>query len=161
MARFGDNARSMSRTVRRAALALIPVATLLAGCGANDDRPAKWSYISAAIIEPSCATANCHSQLAQRSGVVLDGIRVGYAQLLCRHFVLAGNADSSAVIALMNAQGARRMPPDFALPATDIKLIGEWINAGAPYDGPSPVVDPVAISGPTSCVSTLGVSATP
>jgi hypothetical protein len=75
--------------------------------------------------------------------------------LLCRGFVLAGNPDSSAVMALMNAQGARRMPPDFALPAADIKLIGEWITAGAPYDGPSPVVDHLSMA---SCDSALGVS---
>ena len=146
----------MKWTAARAALAsLISVAPLLAGCGASDDRAAQWSYISSAIIEPSCATANCHSKLAQRSGVVLDGIRVGYAQLVCRHFVLPGNPGSSGVVALMNAQGTRRMPPDFALPASDIKLISDWIMAGAPYDGPSPAVDPTST---TSCDSALGVT---
>ena len=32
----------------------------LCGCGSEtEDRPAKWSFISAAITEPSCATVNC------------------------------------------------------------------------------------------------------
>ena len=34
----------------------------------KDDRPAKWSFISATIIEPSCATANCHSAITQPRG---------------------------------------------------------------------------------------------
>ena len=39
-----------------------------AGCGkSTDDRPATWSYVSTAILQPNCATANCHSALAQHS----------------------------------------------------------------------------------------------
>ena len=111
------------------------------GCGAGaETRPAKWSYISPAIIQPSCATANCHSQLAQRSGVVLDSTYDGYDQLVNRHFVIPGKPDSSALIGLLRGQGSRRMPPDFPLPDVDIKLIEDWIMAGAMWDssGPQP-----------------------
>ena len=135
----------MSRPVRRipgrAAMVLVPLALLAAGCGGTTEtRPADWSYISTAIIQPSCATANCHSTLAKRSGVVLDRISDGYFQLVCRHFVVPMAPASSAVIALMKGQGSRRMPPDFALPDEDINLISAWITGGAAYSGPAPAV---------------------
>lgn len=129
----------MRRILRRAVLTLVPLGLFAAGCGGTaDTRPATWSYISSAIVQPSCATANCHSKLAKRSGVVLDGTQDGWSQLVCRHFVVPSMAADSAVIALMMGQGSMRMPPDFALPDEDIKLIANWINAGAAYDGPAP-----------------------
>jgi hypothetical protein len=107
----------------------------LAGCGsATDDRPARWSFISPAIIQPNCATASCHSDIAQRAGVNLSDIAKGYSSLVDRHFVIPGSADTSEVIALMHAVGARRMPPDFPLPEVDIQLVAAWINAGAGND---------------------------
>jgi hypothetical protein len=119
------------------------LAGLLVGCGeANETRPAKWSYISAAIIQPSCATANCHSDLSQRSGVELDDMRVGWAQLTYRHFIKPTDPANSALIGLLNGEGTRRMPPDFALPTADINLISAWISAGALYDGPGTMPTP-------------------
>jgi hypothetical protein len=110
---------------------------VFAGCGsAEDSRPAKWSFISPVIIQPSCATANCHSQLAERSGVTLDTVADGYQQLTQRHFVLPNDPDGSALMALLRGQGSRRMPPDFPLPEVDIELIGAWIADGANWDGP-------------------------
>jgi hypothetical protein len=122
-----------------------------AGCGnASDDRPATWSYVSTAILEPSCATANCHSALAQRASVDLSTRAAGYHSLVDRHFVIArdsvlGDAgmpvltddqrvERSQVINLMHAQGNRRMPPDMPLPETDIQLVASWIRAGAKND---------------------------
>jgi hypothetical protein len=115
-----------------AALALALVS--LAGCGGTENRPATWSYISTAIIEPSCATASCHSQAADRAGVDLSDRGKAYDQLVNRHFVMPGNAPQSELSALLTAEGVRRMPPDFPLPAADIQLIAEWINAGAKND---------------------------
>lgn len=118
-------------------------AVVAAGCGsATDTRPAQWSYISTAIIQPSCATANCHSDLSQRSGMNLDDIRNGYYQLVGRYFVLQNRPEDSALMALLRGEGSRRMPPDFPLPEADIDLIGRWIEDGAPWDGPgaAPVV---------------------
>jgi hypothetical protein len=110
-----------------------------AGCGGETEtRPARWSYISAAIVQPNCATANCHSDLSQRSGVLLNGMKIGWEQLVNRRFVVPGNAPDSALIGLLKGEGSRRMPPDFALPKVDIDLISAWIMAGANYDGPSP-----------------------
>jgi hypothetical protein len=119
---------------------LLILACLAAGCGGKtDDRPVSWSYISTAIIQPSCATANCHSKLSQRSGVELDTIPIGYHNLVdvTNRFVVAGRPDDSALLSLLKGQGNRRMPPDFALPNDDITLISNWIMAGATNDGPA------------------------
>lgn len=115
------------------------LALTLVGCGSSaDTRPAKWSFISPTIIQPSCATANCHSQLAPRSGVALDTTFEGYDQLVNRHFVKPGDSEGSALIGLLRGQGSRRMPPDFPLPDVDIQLIADWIDADALWDLASP-----------------------
>lgn len=128
---------SVSSASSRVIGVLLVLGGVFAGCGSiEDSRPDKWSYISPVIIQPSCATANCHSQLAERSGVVLDTVADGYQQLTQRHFVLPGDPDNSALMALLRGQGSRRMPPDFPLPEVDIALIGSWIADGANWDGP-------------------------
>jgi hypothetical protein len=133
--------RPMRNVLGRAATLLLPIGMLVAGCGGTaETRPADWAYISAAIVQPSCATANCHSTLAKRSGVVLDKTPDGYFQLVCRGFVRPTRPSSSSLIALLKGQGVRRMPPDFALPDEDINLISQWITTGAEYSGPSPAV---------------------
>lgn len=106
------------------------------GCGGTtDDRPKKWSFISATIIEPSCATVNCHSEIAQRAGVDLHDRATGYRDLVDRRFVIPSDqTGSSAILKLMNAEGSIRMPPDSPLPDDDIALIDNWIKAGAPND---------------------------
>jgi hypothetical protein len=104
----------------------------LAGCGADtDDRPAKWSFIAATIVEPTCATASCHSEIVQRAGVDLHERNVGYQILTTRNFVRPGNPGASTIITLMQGKGSLRMPPDFALPDADVDLIARWITDGA------------------------------
>src|SRR5262245_26962022 len=131
---------------RRWALVAAAAAALI-GCGsATDDRPPKWSFISAAITEPSCATVNCHSAVAQRASVDLHDRATGYASLVSRNFVVACDqtmmpctptttpceqTDASPVIYLMCGKGSLRMPPDNPLPEADIALIDRWIKAGA------------------------------
>lgn len=111
---------------------VVLLAGALAGCGSGvDDRPATWSFISPAIIQPSCATASCHSDAGQRAGVILAEPKEGYDVLTSRFFVVPGQPAQSEMVALMRARGARRMPPDFALPEADIQLIERWIEAGA------------------------------
>jgi len=119
---------------------------LLSGCGtADDQRPAEWSYIYPAIIEPSCATASCHSDFTRRAGVNFGFSDEAYFQLTQRHFVvqcavppatpdptcLARAPGDSEVVHLMRAEGASRMPPDFAMPDVDIRLIETWITKDA------------------------------
>ena len=116
-------------------LFLVAVAAAAIGCGtATDDRPPQWSFISPAITEPSCATVNCHSAIAQRGGVDLHDRASGYDSLKTRAFVNPADPDSSPVIFLMHAQGSIRMPPDQPLPEVDIQLIRTWIANGANND---------------------------
>jgi len=111
--------------------AFAPLATS-AGCGGDtDDRPATFSYIYPAIIEPSCATASCHSNYTRSAGVNFgDGEDEAYFQLEARHFIIPSDSADSELMYLLNAQGARRMPPDFPLPGVDIALIKAWIDGG-------------------------------
>ena len=104
-----------------------------AGCGSStDDRPADWSVIAATIVEPSCATVNCHSKISHQGGVDLHDRETGYYTLLNGFYVIPGSPGDSAVVSLMNAQGSMRMPPDVPLPEADIELIENWITSGAP-----------------------------
>jgi hypothetical protein len=119
---------------RRILLAAL-AATAVVGCGGTtDDRPPQWSFISPAITEPSCATVNCHSAIAQKAGVDLHDRASGYATLVGRGFVDTSAPDSSAVIHMMKGEGSLRMPPDEPLPNVDVTLIRSWIANGAKND---------------------------
>jgi hypothetical protein len=121
--------------ISRRRLVLVAAAAILIGCGSADDtRPPRWSFISATIIEPSCATVNCHSKIADRAGVDLHDRATGYNNLTSRNFVVPMNPTSSALLYLLHGQGALRMPPDMPLPEADIALIEEWISLGAMND---------------------------
>ena len=108
---------------------LVLAVSAAAGCGGSvDSRPAKWSYIYPVIIQPNCATANCHSTLTQRKGVRLDTIENGYK---------AAKSWAGFVPNLRSISTAfPRMPPDAPMPDPDIALIESWVQAGEPWDGP-------------------------
>jgi hypothetical protein len=130
------------------------LAPLACGCGDTmDDRPAKWSYISAVIVQPSCATANCHSALTSRSSVDLSGMLHGYDRLVGGSFVRPGEPECSSLMNLLTGEGTRRMPPTFPLPNADIALIARWIEAGAPYDGPGTPTFPAAVPATPTCAA--------
>ena len=139
------------RSLRRGVLSLLTLTlafgalALGAGCGGStDDRPATWTFVSTAILEPSCATANCHSAITNRASVDLSNRDVGYNSLIDRHFVIPKVTGStmtddervarSPVAHLMRAEGNLRMPPDLPLPEIDILLFEKWIRAGAAKD---------------------------
>ena len=108
------------------------LAIVVTGCnGTTDDRPKTWSFISATITEPSCATVNCHSAITHQGGVDLSARAVGYQSLVPTYFVFPGDPQNSPVVTLMNAVGSIRMPPDNPLPEADIVLIEQWIGDGA------------------------------
>ena len=106
---------------------------VVSGCnGTTDDRPATWSFISATITEPSCATVNCHSAITHQGGVDLSAREIGYQTLVTNsngqtYYVYPGYPQYSPVVNLMNAEGSIRMPPDNPLPQADIQLIEQWI----------------------------------
>ena len=126
-----------------AAVALAAVSVAMgAGCGGTkDDRPAQWSFISPTIIEPACATVNCHSAITHQGGVDLSSSTIGYQTLVgtkmvtadagMTYYVYPGYPQYSALITLLNAVGSIRMPPDNPLPEADIQLISRWISDGA------------------------------
>jgi hypothetical protein len=120
------------------------------GCGGEDNRPATWTYVSAAIIQPNCATSSCHSKAAAVAGLDLSTADSGYDDLTkqmlpnvpdstmrngaTRAMVLPGNPAQSRVVNMMRAFGAARMPPDRPLAEADIRLVEDWILAGAAND---------------------------
>ena len=128
----------------RALALLFPVAAALAfaGCGSSDSRPAKWSFISATITEPMCATVNCHSAIAQRAAIDMHDRTAGYNSLVGqqvdggnysgKNFVIPMDVQDSTLFNWLHGQGAMRMPPDIPLPEADIDLIAAWVTAGAP-----------------------------
>ncbi|MES1158127.1 MAG: c-type cytochrome domain-containing protein [Haliangium ochraceum] len=119
---------------RLAVLAAV-AALLAAGCGGvKDDRPAKWSFISATIMEPSCATVNCHSAVSVRAGLDLHAREIGYYTLKNGFYVIPKDSAASALIYVLNASGSLRMPPDNPLPDADVALIQKWIDDGAQND---------------------------
>ena len=106
-----------------------------AGCGsATDDRSPTWSFVSATITEPSCATVNCHSAFTQRAGLNLSARDVGFYTLVNGFYVIPHDSADSSLTYVLNASGSLRMPPDNPLPIVDIQLIDKWIDAGATND---------------------------
>lgn len=99
------------------------LAFLAAACGGDDDRPASWSYIHAAIIVPNCATSGCHSKLSKRAGIDFE------ERDSARDFFINNSALSVVKGIDPNAE---QMPPDEPLSETDIQLIERWTVAGEP-----------------------------
>lgn len=119
----------------RLALLAAMAALWAAGCGGStDDRPAKWSFISATITEPNCATVNCHSAITQRGAIDLHARDIGYYTLINGFYVVPNDVTGSSLVYLLNASGSLRMPPDNPLPAADVLLIEKWIEDGAHND---------------------------
>ena len=130
---------------------LLPVllsAAALVGCGGEENRPAAWSYISPAIIQPNCATSSCHSKAAAVAGLDFstadDGLKGLQKERLPpkdsmdtsraeipRQLILPGNPEESRLVNMLRARGTWRMPPDRPLAEADIALIESWILGGA------------------------------
>jgi hypothetical protein len=72
------NTASLRRTLTAC---LVAAAGLSGGCGAVDNRPAEWGYISPALFQPNCATTSCHSPAAAVSGLDFSTPDNGYASL--------------------------------------------------------------------------------
>jgi hypothetical protein len=132
----------LPRLVAVVALAAVSVATGVGCGGTKEDRPAQWSFISPTIIEPACATVNCHSAITHQGHVDLSNSTIGYQTLVNVNgsstadgggtfYVYPGHPEYSTLITLMNAVGSIRMPPDNPLSQADIQLISKWISDGA------------------------------
>ena len=124
---------------------LISLLALAAGC--ETDRPAEWSYLHAAIVGPSCATASCHSNAASLAGIDLSTRESAYTFLTGRvcgapprpedapgNYVFPYAPERSRLLYLLRGDQGRIMPPDLPLPDVEIGLIETWITEGAPCD---------------------------
>jgi hypothetical protein len=107
----------------------VALACAATACGA-DTRPANWSYIHAAIITPSCATASCHSAFTAAGGLSFADAAESRRLLLAKPYVTPGDPNS-ALLFLLEGRERDRMPPDGPLPVADIELIRRWIEEGA------------------------------
>jgi hypothetical protein len=122
------------------------IAALLAACVEADERPAKWSYVHAAIIQPACTASGCHSRLTAIAGLDLSDREGAYAILVghaCgepspvaapRNYVMPGSAEYSTLIHQLRGVDRNVMPPDQPLPAVEIEIVARWIDAGAQCD---------------------------
>jgi hypothetical protein len=126
------------------------VAALIGGCDTPRDRPAEWSYIHAAIVAPSCATASCHSRISSVAGRDLSTTYSAYTAFtgrVCNAPRLDGEIPLPAAReVIMNALygiGSPSdssepedllMPPDQPLASSEISLIELWYDAEAPCD---------------------------
>ena len=122
------------------------VVGLLAGCG-EDDRPATWTYVHAAIVRPNCTTSACHSNISAAAGLRFEDRETAYLSLtgqVCngpevpgeppRNLVFPGDPERSKLMYLLRGEEVRNMPPDTPLPDVDIELIERWILQGAQCD---------------------------
>jgi hypothetical protein len=123
--------------VRASMGAWLAGALALSACTQADPRPAAWSLISTAIVQPRCGTAGCHSELARTRGLILDSREAGYRSLVTMPpdghgaYVVAGDPGASALVYLLRGDEVARMPPDAPLPRADVELIERWIVDGA------------------------------
>jgi hypothetical protein len=137
----------------------LTAAIAVAGCAKVDDRPAVWTYISAELFQPNCATASCHSRGRAVSGLDFSEPARGYRSLTgldvwipdpngtvggdcltvdgtayCardRALLVPFDPSQSRVVNMLRARAAARMPPDRPLPEADIELVEAWILDGA------------------------------
>ncbi len=124
------------------ACGIVLAALAVGACGGEDDRPATLEYITAAILVPSCAAAQCHSAFTQAEG--LDFSSVAAARKTITEFGLitqddtgtTGDPDASLLFLVLVSPGGdgfvSRMPWDRPMPNADIALIQRWIEDGAP-----------------------------
>jgi cytochrome c len=130
--------RSDRSTIGRSRLSALLFAWLASSCtDRSDTRPPVWSYLSAAITEPNCATSGCHNRATTASGLDFSTPDRGYTSLT-GSLVIPFDPAQSRLLQLLRGSAAPAMPPDGALPAADVALIGAWILDGATDDRGAP-----------------------
>lgn len=120
---------------------------LVAACDTAEERPADWDYVHAAILRPSCATAQCHSELASQAGLDLSTPESAYVFLtggVCGapevpgepagNFVRPGHPELSQLMHMLRGDSITIMPPDVPLPDVEIAIVEQWILEGATCD---------------------------
>jgi len=111
---------------------LAALVVFAAGCG-EDDRPADFDYIHAAIIVPNCTTSACHTKANKTANVELWDRDVACEEHLAE---TNDNPEDTRLVQLLRGEydDVLRMPPDRKLPDPDIELIVRWFEDGASCD---------------------------
>jgi mono/diheme cytochrome c family protein len=136
-------------------MAAIAVGVVSLGCGSKTDdqasstpdtaKPAASPAASPASGEPAAAgsyaavqqvfnanCAACHGQGRPRAGINLTSFDAVMAGGRKGPIVKASDPDGSLLVqALHGTNGAKQMPPKGALAADQIKIIEDWVKAGA------------------------------
>ncbi|TAE49236.1 MAG: hypothetical protein EAZ89_14415 [Bacteroidetes bacterium] len=112
------------------------------------------------ILVSRCGMDGCHSANSHKDGVIL----VSYSSVMSTGDIEPGKPSSSEIYKVLLETGNDRMPPppDAALTADEIALIGKWITQGAQNlnckDGPT--CDTAAVSYTTFVLPLLQANCT-
>lgn len=118
------------RVTRRIACALA-ICAIACGCGGEPDSgPVSWSYVHAAVVVPSCASAGCHSAADRVALLDLSDRDGALAALLEGRYVVPGDPNSPLLYQLEGTE-RRMMPPNGPLPEGEVDLVRRWIIQGA------------------------------
>jgi hypothetical protein len=137
----------VARLAQHAAIAGVALLGQLSGCDTPDERSASWRYVHAAILEPACATASCHSKASSAAGLDLSTPKAAYSTLLGRpcsgpehpqdapgNYVMPYQPERSKLLYLLRGDRSSIMPPDSRLPASEIAIVERWVLEGALCD---------------------------
>src|SRR5579863_6530818 len=92
--------------------------------------PPGYSSDVAPILKKNCII--CHSHAARKSGLVMDSYEALMKGGTHGPSIVPHDANASRLVAMLEGGVMPRMPlDDDPLPASDIALIRDWINAGA------------------------------
>ncbi len=113
----------------------------VAACSTTDDRPQTLAYVTETVLQPYCATAECHSTSKRQSDIVFDSVAEAQRSIKDKGLIdicatppcmdSPGKSYLLTVITTKDAQG-NRMPLDEPVPNLDDVYIANWIIAGAP-----------------------------
>jgi hypothetical protein len=111
------------------------VVLLASGCGTGPDtRPETAAYVVEAILVPYCGRGGCHSSETRAHNLAFDTIDGALAAMKTQQrgqqMVVPGSPMTSRIVTVLS-DPQRVMPPDVALPQTDIDLISRWVSDGA------------------------------
>jgi len=117
---------------------LVVAALALAACGTTiDDRPKTLEYVTVAILQPSCAAAQCHSSFRRAEDFAFDTVEEARDSMLTYpQLVVVDEPENSLLYQVLIAPGGDgptpRMPYDQPMSDLDVALIHDWIATGAP-----------------------------
>lgn len=100
----------------------------------TDERPRTLAFVTAAILGPSCGTANCHSSYTDADNYAFGTIAEAQVSLGGGAVIPTAPDDSLLYQVLVSPGGAgapKQMPRDQPLADDDIQLIRDWITNGA------------------------------